>query len=70
MALGEWVFKNAPSSSIVGIAPAQPGRDTTIAAQAEPLRTESLRLKPSAIEASNPAIKLSPAPTGLIAAVG
>ena len=52
------------------MAGAQPGFDTTIAAQADPLQIASFKSLPSDIDESNPAIKLSPAPFGFIGAAG
>ena len=52
------------------IAGAQPGRDTVIDADADPLRIESLKLYPSAIDVTKPDMKLSPAPVGFMASTG
>ena len=49
------------------MAGAHPGNETTIDAHAEPRITEFLRSYPDAKEDNKPAIKLSPAPTGLMA---
>ena len=52
------------------MAGAHPGNETTIDAHAEPRITEFLRSYPDAKEDNKPAIKLSPAPTGLMASEG
>jgi hypothetical protein len=56
--------------SVSGMAGAQPGRETTMAAQADPRSTASRMSRPSDSEASSPAMKLSPAPVGLSASTG
>ena len=63
-------FINSFNCLFPGIAGAQPGRETTIDAQAEPRITEAFKSNPAAMEDNMPAIKLSPAPLGLTAVVG